>query len=395
LRAGNRKPAQADRRIKRLQVPQIEGPRLPPGPQPARMSSLALVMIARDESRCIERCLSSVAAFVDELHVLDTGSVDDTPTIARRCGAQVLSWPWRDDFAAARNAALAMAHADWRLVMDADEWIGADADTLRDWLRDAAPRIGLLRVSSLVDGGIAGVQQSPSWMPRLLPRGVQYRGRVHEQPMSDLPRQRLRLQLLHDGYLPEQMAHKGDRNRRLLQQALQLDGPDPYLLYQLGKDHEVHGRFADAAPCYEKAMADGDAQALWRHDLVLRQLFTLKKLGRFEQAMALASAELPHWGESPDFYFTLGDLLLDWAVAQPQQAAALLPMIDASWRRALAIGENPALPDTVLGRGSFLAAHNLAVLFDGLGDAAQARAWREQAAHLRAAVAAPRAAAAA
>ena len=116
---------------------------------------------------------------------------------------------------------------------------------------------------------------------------------------------------------------------------------------------------------------------------MLRQLFTLKKLGRFELAMDLASAEMPHWDQSPDFYFTLGDLLLDWALAQPQQAAALLPMIESSWRRALHIGENPALPDTVRGRGSFLAAHNLAALFDGLGDAAQARVWREQAAQMR------------
>ena len=46
-------------------------------------------------------------------------------------------------------------------------------------------------------------------------------------------------------------------------------------------------------------------------------------------------------------------------------------MIESSWLRALDIGENPALPDTVRGRGSFLAAHNLAALFDGLGDAAQ------------------------
>jgi glycosyltransferase involved in cell wall biosynthesis len=55
------------------------------------MSSLALVMIARDEARCIERCLRSAAGRVDELWVLDTGSVDDTPALARRCGAQVVS----------------------------------------------------------------------------------------------------------------------------------------------------------------------------------------------------------------------------------------------------------------------------------------------------------------
>jgi hypothetical protein len=94
---------------------------------------------------------------------------------------------------------------------------------------------------------------------------------------------------------------------------------------------------------------------------------------------------MAYWAASPDFFFTLGDVLLDWAVAKPQQGAALLPMIESSWRRALDIGENPALPDTVRGRGSFLAAHNLAALFDGLGDAVQARAWREQAARMRAA----------
>ena len=349
------------------------------------MNSLALVMIARDEARCIERALRSAAGLVDEMWVLDTGSVDDTPALAQRCGAQLRHARWNDSFSAARNAALALTDCDWRLVMDADEWVGSGVDALLDWRHDATPRLGLLRVASLVDNVSGGVQQAPSWMPRLLPRGVRYRGRVHEQPESALPRQRLALQLLHDGYLPEPMARKGPRNRRLLEQALRDDGADPYLQYQLGKDHEVHGRFAEAEPCYAEASAQVGATAIWRHDLVLRRLYTLKRLGRFEQAMQLASDEMAHWAESPDFFFTLGDLLLDWALAQPQRAGALLPMIESSWRRALDIGENPALPDTVRGRGSFLAAHNLAALFEGLGDAAQARVWRERSAALRAA----------
>ena len=292
-------------------------------------------------------------------------------------------WAWRDDFAAARNAALALSGGDWRLVMDADEWIGSDAQALAQWQQDATPRLGVLRVASLIDGGHGRIEQAPSWIPRLLPRGVSYRGRVHEQPVSALPRQRLALQLLHDGYLPEQRVHKGERNRRLLEQALRDAAADPYLRYQLGKDHEVHGRFAQAQVHYVTALAQADAAAPWRHDLVLRLLFTLKKLGCFEQALALASQQMPHWGESPDFYFTLGDLLLDWAVAQPAQAAALLPMIESSWRRALEIGENPALPDTVAGRGSYLAAHTWRRCSEGLGDTAQARTWREQAVQLR------------
>ncbi len=348
------------------------------------MSSLALVMIARDEARCIERCLRSAAPWVDEMWVLDTGSVDDTPALARHHGAQVVSWHWRDDFAAARNAALQLTGCDWRLVLDADEWISAGAEALHSWRRSASPRIGLVRVASLIDVAQGGVQQAPSWLPRLLPRGVQYHGRVHEQPATALPRQRLALQVGHDGYLPAQMARKGTRNRRLLQQALRADVNDAYLLYQLGKDFEVHGEFDAAAPLYERAQATADPCAGWLHDLVLRHLFTLKRLARFEAAMALAESQMALWAHSPDFFFALGDLLLDWAAAQPQHASMLLPMIESSWLRALDIGENPALQDTVQGRGSFLAAHNLAVLYDGLGDMAKAHTWRERALRLRA-----------
>ena len=95
------------------------------------------------------------------------------------------------------------------------------------------------------------------------------------------------------------------------------------------------------------------------------------------------AAPTPTPTASPDFFFTLGDLLLDWAAARPERAGELVPMIESSWLRALEIGEQPALGDTVHGRGSFLAAHNLAVLHAGLGDATAAAHWRERAATLR------------
>jgi hypothetical protein len=93
---------------------------------------------------------------------------------------------------------------------------------------------------------------------------------------------------------------------------------------------------------------------------------------------------MANWPGSPDFYFTLGDLLLDTAAAHPERAVELLPMIEASWLRALEIGEQPQLQDTVHGRGSFLAAHNLSVLHAGLGHERQAAEWRERAAAMRA-----------
>src|SRR5664279_4373663 len=95
-----------------------------------KMNRLALVMIVRDEARCLERCLASARPWVDEMLVLDTGSLDATMDVARRAGARVERFAWSDDFAAARNAALAHSDAAWRLVLDADEWISGGAESL-------------------------------------------------------------------------------------------------------------------------------------------------------------------------------------------------------------------------------------------------------------------------
>jgi tetratricopeptide (TPR) repeat protein len=342
------------------------------------MNRIHLVMIARDEARCIERCLVSARAWVDQMWVLDTGSTDATAAIAARCGARVAHFKWVDDFSAARNAALALTDADWCLVLDADEWIVRGGETIAALRTQAPAFIGQISVASSFDAEQGGAGVAPSWLPRLLPRGVRYEGRVHEQPRSALPRQRLPIVVGHDGYLGAQMVHKRGRNEQLLQLALAAQPGDAYLRYQLGKDFEVRAQFEAAAPHYLQALAEVEARALWRHDLVLRTLFTLKKLGRFESAVTLAEQEMPRWSESPDFYFTLGDLLLDWAASAPERATELLPMIESSWLRAIEIGERPELHDTVRGRGSFLAAHNLAVFYSSLGNAEAALHWSER-----------------
>jgi len=347
------------------------------------MNRIALVMIVRDEARCLARCLASARPWVDEMVVLDTGSRDASPAIAAGAGARVAHARWPDDFAAARNQALALTDAPWRLILDADEWIASGGETLAALRGEPPGFVGLLRVVSRFDSG-GQTEEAPSWLPRLLPAGVLYEGRIHEQPGGTLPRRRLGLVLGHDGYLAAQQADKQGRNERLLRLALAEQPDDLYLSYQLGKDLELRQRYADALPFYQQAWAGVGRSAAWRHDLLLRLLYTLKKERRFETAVGLAADEMERWGESPDFFFTLGDLLLDWALAEPARAAELLPQIESSWQRAIEIGERPELPDSVRGRGSFLAAHNLAAFHESLGRSAEAALWRERAAAWRA-----------
>ena len=82
---------------------------------------LSLCMIVKNEATRLPQCLRSVQAVVDEMIVLDTGSTDETPAIARQFGAKVFESTWQQDFAAARNEALAQVTGDWVLVLDADE----------------------------------------------------------------------------------------------------------------------------------------------------------------------------------------------------------------------------------------------------------------------------------
>ena len=61
----------------------------------------------------------------------------------------------------------------------------------------------------------------------------------------------------------------------------------------------------------------------------------------------------------------------------------MLRVVAASWLRAIEIGEQPALNGSVRGRGSFLAAQNLAAFHASLGHEAAAQRWARQAAALR------------
>jgi glycosyltransferase involved in cell wall biosynthesis len=57
----------------------------------------------------LPRCLAAAADLFDEIVVVDTGSTDRTVEIALEFGARVFAFVWVDDFAAARNVALAWA----------------------------------------------------------------------------------------------------------------------------------------------------------------------------------------------------------------------------------------------------------------------------------------------
>lgn len=87
---------------------------------------LSGVLITFNEADRITRCVASLTRICAEVIVLDSGSTDDTVTLARAAGARVEHRDW-DGFARQKNAVIDRASQPWVMLLDADEWLEPDA----------------------------------------------------------------------------------------------------------------------------------------------------------------------------------------------------------------------------------------------------------------------------
>lgn len=86
---------------------------------PLRRLPLSAFVICKNEERNLERCLKSIE-WVDELVVVDSGSTDNTVSIAKRFTPKVMHHPWAGH-RGQKQFALLQCHNDWVLNLDADE----------------------------------------------------------------------------------------------------------------------------------------------------------------------------------------------------------------------------------------------------------------------------------
>ena len=259
---------------------------------------ISLALIMRDAAEDILSCLESVAGAVDEMVIVDTGSHDDSVKIVRKFlrkwqGAapgrrgKLYQIQWRDDFAWAKNQALARCHGQWVIFLDSDESLSPDT---REHLR---PLVEALSRGTLPEGvtqvqipgrenedGLADlvefwrenvdllgrpVQGEPDDLAvRLLRRqdDLRYRGEVHEQlVLSDGRQARIAvveksvLRILHTGYRPELKARKLARNNEILLKEEREGGSTFLLEHYLSQLHLRRGEWRQAIECARRSLS--------------------------------------------------------------------------------------------------------------------------------------------
>jgi glycosyltransferase involved in cell wall biosynthesis len=161
---------------------------------------LSAVLITRNAAGVLAPCLESLA-FADEIVVVDSGSSDRTPEIARERGARVVQKEWLG-FGRQKQFAVEQAKFDWVLCLDADERVSPElAKSITAALAaPVSPVYRMPRRNRFLGRWLAHGEGYPDWSPRLFNR--QNAGwsddLVHEKVLFAVTPGTLAGDLLHD-----------------------------------------------------------------------------------------------------------------------------------------------------------------------------------------------------
>jgi tetratricopeptide (TPR) repeat protein len=312
---------------------------------------ISLCLIAKNEAAFLPACLASVKGAVDEIIVVDTGSGDHTIAIAKKAGARVLSIPWADDFAAARNESVAHATGDYVLVLDADEQLAPGAAAALRLAAEARIDCGVLRLHNaliatarpkdIVSGKLRSGLPRPvlRFFRRAHPRP--FHGRIHEgidrwaqaagMTITPIP-----ADLVHYGNTAEmrRARKKTDRNLRLLELRAKEESNDPVVWGYLAAEQLEAGK--NAWPAIEAgwtALLQADPRPSGERLAALR---TKVQLDRGDAAGALETLrQIREWeGSRPLFSYLAGAALESSALSAPERTA-LLEKAAAEYRACL------------------------------------------------------------
>ena len=275
--------------------------------------SVSLCLIVKDEEGNLKKCLASFRSVCDEIIVVDTGSKDTTKQIAKRCGAKVFDYKWRDDFSAARNFAISKATKKWIMMVDADDVIKKSPLRKIKMVLKTIPTATKVVFLPYIYTQTDVQKGQTAWLPRLWRRSMnlKYVFPIHEY--LDLSKVNFKSitkvnapivhRKLNQDYRPGLK-----RNLKILIPAIKKKTDDLRILYYLVHDHRHLGKFKEALHWCEKYF-----EAKPKDSIHLGKVFTMQGmcyLGLNKPSMAQFSFLLAI-GANPlliEPYLELGDL---------------------------------------------------------------------------------------
>lgn len=264
---------------------------------------LVLILMVRNESRILERCLKSVEGVVDAYCIHDTGSTDTTREIAKAWlethEGNLTTSVWKD-FGHNRTASFHGA----KEFVDTQDWDQAEVyGLLLDADMEFVP--GVLREQTLTHVGYS-VTQIAGTLEYLNCRLVRMnhpwvcRGVTHEYwdgPTTALTKEVCFINDRNDGGCK---ADKFDRDARLLEQGLVDEPTNVRYMFYLAQTYHSLGRWEDSIRMYkERIAAGGWNEEIWySHYMIGCSYLSLNDPIRFEAWMLRAGKIIPGRAEN-------------------------------------------------------------------------------------------------
>ncbi len=195
------------------------------------LPEISACMIVKNEEKFLAQCLGSIKEYVDEIIIVDTGSIDKTVEIAESFGARVYHHPWENHFSKHRNQSFGYSKKDWIFYIDADEeLLPGSGELLLESISETENDVDAIAVT-LECIFNEGRSMSYNNAVRLFRnhRGFYYKGRVHNYIVGVKKVLCCPIRLFHHGYnLDKQtMASKFERTTKLLKLDINDDPDDP------------------------------------------------------------------------------------------------------------------------------------------------------------------------
>lgn len=270
-------------------------------------------MIVRDEENNIDRALRSVKDCVDEIVVVDTGSVDRTPEIVKKYTDKLYFHEWKNDFSEARNYSLKFPRCEWVMILDADEEASEEfCRNIRRYLENLPEDVNTVYVPTISYLDWDFKRKEFASTARIFRNGtVYYKNIVHNMPVYKPKVESVPWPIYHYGYIWTRKLRKKkyERTGTLIRKQLKMaKTPEErlYYLVQLYKTEATAGKpFVKSEVALQTFHELAKARRIPTIALEFMYYFAsdLMNLGYLDEAEKLLEKAIKVDPDYPDSYF--------------------------------------------------------------------------------------------
>lgn len=329
-------------------------------------------MIVKNEEDTLARCLESVKDIVDEMIIVDTGSIDSTVKIAEGYGARTFFYRWDNSFARARNFSLEKATKDWILIMDADDELRSeDKDKVIKLITDSNTKLNAYFGETLSysgDNPDSNIYSNLNVRFIKNGKGYKFKGDIHEQivpGIEDINKEGflgiIDIRFYHYGYLSKtvELKNKRKRNMEIVQKLLEKEPDNCFMLYNMGVEYCAKGEYSEALNYLKKSYENFNPALGFGSKLILKMISCYEVLQKFDQCLALIEEGLKHYPRCTDFEFYRASIFYG--------KKKYFHSIESA-RKCIEMGEVPVFFREIEGVGTYRAYYLLGVIYFDIGD---------------------------